>query len=59
MGMAVVICMVCLLLKHSKQKPVLDLSLTTIDAKANIQVLNIKTDFLVVHKVIVVILVLE
>ena len=35
-------------------RSVLDLALTTIDAKANMQVLDVETDCLVVHKAIVV-----
>ena len=35
-------------------RSVLDLALTTIDAKANMQVLDVETNRLVVHKVIVV-----
>ena len=34
-------------------RSVLDLALTTIDAKANLQVLDVETDRLVVHKAIV------
>ena len=37
----------------------LDLALTTIDAKANTQVLNTKTNHLVLHKAIVVTLAVE
>ena len=40
-------------------RSVLDLALTTIDAKANMQVLDVETDRLVVHKAIVVTLVAE
>ena len=40
-------------------RSVLDLALTTIDAKANLQVLDVATDCLVVHKVIVVTLAVE
>ena len=37
----------------------LDLALTIIDAKANMQVFNVETDCLVVHKVIVITLAAE
>ena len=40
-------------------RSVLDLALTTIDAKANMQVLDVETNHLVVHKVIVVTLAAE
>ena len=41
-------------------RSVLDLALTTIDAKANLQVLDVETDCLVVvHKAIVVTLAME
>ena len=40
-------------------RSVLDLALTTIDAKANMQMFNVETDCLVVHKVIVVTLAVE
>ena len=40
-------------------RSVLDLALTTTDAKANIQVFDVETNRLVVHKVIVVILAVE
>ena len=40
-------------------RSVLDLALTTIDAKANLQVLDVETNHLVVHKAIVVTLAAE
>ena len=40
-------------------RSVLDLALTTIDAKANLQVLDVESDCLVVHKAIVVTLAAE
>ena len=40
-------------------RSVLDLALTTIDANANLQVLDVETDRLVVHKAIVVTLAAE
>ena len=40
-------------------RSVLNLALTTIDAKANVQVFNAETDRLVVHKAIVVTLAAE
>ena len=40
-------------------RSVLDLVLTTIDAKANMQVLDVEKNCLVVHKVIVVTLAVE
>ena len=40
-------------------RSVLDLALTMIDAKANLQVLDVETNRLVVHKAIVVTLAME